>query len=186
MKRKSSAIIVLLFAVIYLSGCGTLMQETDDQSMKEKEVFTFEDAKSDSSAPIPADSLSSSDFEISVSKTRKKSLDNQETPAVIKTAPVKDSVVAAKADSITVPPVSKAEPVKDGITIQIGAFRFVDNANELVRKFKTKMNMEIFINYNERTGLHLVRVGPMETITQAREMLKELRRKGFKEMFIVK
>jgi cell division protein FtsN len=70
--------------------------------------------------------------------------------------------------------------------IQIGAYSTFEKAKKFRASIKNKINEEIFVSYDKRTSLYVVRLKPRETRADAEEIRTKLRAtKEFADAFIL-
>jgi len=82
---------------------------------------------------------------------------------------------------------SKVEVPKSYVYIlQIGAYSTFENAKKFRESVKSKLNEEIFVSYESRTSLYVVRLSPRESREEAEELRTKLRaQKEFSDAFIL-
>lgn len=68
-------------------------------------------------------------------------------------------------------------------SIQLGAFNFESNASNFTKKAKSLVNQEIY--YKNVEGLYKVRLGNFEALSDAVNLLSQLKNLGFNDCFIV-
>lgn len=193
MKRILGLAALILGVFVFVEGCSSSQsQQTEDGSLKEKETFTFDEIKSDSSAPIPVDSVSiASDVDdaqktdIPSVKTRKKSMDSQESPVTIimnnksnKIDTVSKKIIPEKAEY-------PEETHSGQYIVQLGAFQSIANAKEFIKKNTPKIKRDLNIHFNERGKLYQVQLQPVDSKTKAQGIVKELRKKGYNDVFVI-
>jgi cell division septation protein DedD len=182
----------ILFILVSIIGCSSSKQQsTDGNGLKEKESFTFDEIKSDSSAPLPIDSsaVEGENNEIQKNdipafKSRKKPMDQQESPI---SSRVKNKIF--NNDTLSQKPASEnasvsEEPKVSGYVVQLGAFQSSDNAKEFVKLNKSKVKHEMNVRYSERVKLYVVQLLPFDSRTAAQNVVKELKRRGYKDAFL--
>jgi cell division septation protein DedD len=76
------------------------------------------------------------------------------------------------------------EPKVSGYVVQLGAFQSSDNAKEFVKLNKSKVKHEMNVRYSERVKLYVVQLLPFDSRTAAQNIVKELKRKGYKDVFL--
>ena len=84
--------------------------------------------------------------------------------------------------------IEASELEKGEFTVQIGAFKHIENARNLIDRLKVIFSYANIQEYNdaEKGVLYKVYVSRSKTLTQANEFEKELEEMGFKEAFIVR
>jgi len=70
--------------------------------------------------------------------------------------------------------------------IQIGAYSTFEKAKKFRESIKNKLSEEIFVSFDKRTSLYVVRLKPRETRAEAEEIRTKLRAtKEFSDAFIL-
>ncbi|MGE5682962.1 MAG: SPOR domain-containing protein [Bacillota bacterium] len=189
---KLGAAILISFAVF--EGCASSQQK--ETGLLEKEVFTFEEIKSDTSAPLPVDSTSVEEglneikkSDLPAAKTRKKSMDSQDSPVINTPAVSLDSKkgidTLESKSTFSEPAKTSDEAITGGYIVQLGAFQSAENAREFVKINKGKFKRELTIHFSEKVKLHLVQLQPVDSRAKALNEVKELRKRGYKDAFVV-
>ena len=82
---------------------------------------------------------------------------------------------------------SKVEVPKSFLyIIQIGAYSTFEKAKKFRESIKNKLSEEIFVSFDKRTSLYVVRLKPRETRAEAEEIRTKLRAtKEFSDAFIL-
>lgn len=180
-----------------IEACGPSKQASEEVSTTEKEVFTVEEVRADTSAPLPSDSVWTAENSPEIKRventaitTRKKSVDTQEAPSVVenKKTVINESPVQPKSA-----PVEKSAEVKkekgssksERFYVQLGAFQSEENAKDFQHQAGIKLKKELQLKYNEKIGRYLVQYPGCDTKGEALNVVKELKKKGFTDVFIV-
>lgn len=82
---------------------------------------------------------------------------------------------------------SKVEVPKSYLyVVQIGAYSTFEKAKKFRESIKNKINEEIFVSFDKRTSLYVVRLKPREKRSDAEEIRTKLRAtKEFADAFIL-
>ncbi|MGE5400718.1 MAG: SPOR domain-containing protein [Ignavibacteriales bacterium] len=182
----------ILFASFLLSaaicGCSSSTQEqkTGQEEIKQRNIYSDNEAYSDSSAPLPIDSA---DIGKDLPVTAADSTRNPVNKAPFDSQ-VREQQTVTKQPEITenpAPPAVKPVAKKTGeYTVQLGAFKSQDNANKYAKNAKNRLGKDVLIRFSETKKLYILQLNPVETRLQAEAQLKELRKKNFKDVFVVR
>ncbi|MGE5499925.1 MAG: SPOR domain-containing protein [Syntrophothermus sp.] len=196
MKRiiSISAVCCLALAV---EACGPSKQASEEVSTTEKEVFTVEEVHADTSAPLPSDSVWTADNSPEIKRgenaglsTRKKSVDTQEAPSAAENKKTVINEVSAQPKAAAVEKSTEVKKEKSSgkterFYVQLGAFLSEENAKDFQHQAGIKLKKELQLKYNEKISRYLVQYPGCDTKGEALNVVKELKKKGFSDVFIV-
>lgn len=180
MNKNIRIIAPLLLAGVLLYGCSSTPKENQQGSEINKNQKNVE-AYSDSSAPLPADSA---DVSVEIPGKVPDSLRKMQT-RIPADRQIKDEPAEIQK---TEPPVveTKKEVKKTGnYAVQLGAFSKDENATEFALSAGRKLGENPVVKLNPSNGLFVVQYGQFETRTEAEKAVKDLKKKNFKDVFIV-
>lgn len=88
-------------------------------------------------------------------------------------------------DTIKLPPVViKEEQVPYRVTIQIGAFRNKEYADEFYQKAKQTLSGNVTLRLDSLDGLYKIEVGDFENVQTANDYLINVSSKGYPDAFV--
>lgn len=166
----------LLITVFFIAGCSSLTKTGEKDGEGSSEAYA------DTSAPLPADSVDISD---GIPDAVPDSLRRPQTRKPADTQIREQQTITPKSDVSTVEP-QKAEKKTGLFAVQLGAFSSSENARKFALSAKKKLGRNVTVNFNSSAGLFLVQYGPFGLRTEAETAVKELIKKNFKDVFIVK
>jgi cell division septation protein DedD len=97
-----------------------------------------------------------------------------------------DTKPAAPPPAVQQPAATPAQ--KTGIpmwSVQLGAFKSEQGANQLITEAKSKLNAPLYKDYDPASGFYKVTVGSFPTREQAAQYKTEVQAKGYTDSFVV-
>ncbi|MCU7490908.1 MAG: SPOR domain-containing protein [Ignavibacteria bacterium] len=178
MSKTIRTIPSLLLAATILYGCSSTPKE--DQSMADMNKNS-QVAFSDSSAPLPPDS---SDISDGISGGVPDSLRHLQTKV-----PVDRQIKDEEPETVKIqPPVQEVRKVvknQGNYAVQLGAFSSDANASDFALTAQRKLGKNLIVKLNPDNGLFVVRLEGFMTRFDAEKAAKDLKKKNFKDVFIV-
>lgn len=171
--------LILLPAALLIYGCSSTPKE--DQSGKTGKNKDFE-AISDTSAPLPTDSA---EVQSGLQGKAADSLRHLQTriPADRQIKEVQSDL--PKTETPVEEP-KKEVKSKGNFAVQLGAFSSDKNATDFALLAEKKLGETPSVKFNSDNGLFVVQYGQFETRAEAEHAVKELKKKNFKDVFLVK
>lgn len=166
----------LILAASLIYGCSSTPKE--DKSAGE--INKNSGAYADTSAPLPPDS---SDLSDGIPGKVPDSLRHMQTKVPVDRQ-IKDEEPATKPQ----PPVQEVKKeVKNtgNYAVQLGAFSSDANASDFALTAQRKLGKNLRVKLNPANGLFVVQLEGFMTRPEAEKAAKELKKKNFKDVFIV-
>ncbi|HEX2867980.1 MAG TPA: SPOR domain-containing protein [Ignavibacteriales bacterium] len=171
--------LILLPAALVIFGCSAAPKEDQSGNIVKNKDF---EAVSDTSAPLPSDSA---DVQSELQEKAADSLRHLQTRIPVDRQIKEDTSDYPQTEAPVEVPQKEVKP-RGNFAVQLGAFSSDKNATDFALKAERKLGETPTVKFNPDNGLFVVQYGNFETRIETEHAVKELKKKNFKDAFLVK